>query len=44
MIDKKDAELLKEKLFNNKRNAWNLKSSDEKEKIFEYSKNYIKLK
>ena len=41
MIDKKDAELLKGKLFNNKRNAWNLKSSDEKEKIFEYSKNYI---
>ncbi len=41
MVDKKDAELLKEKLFNNKKNAWNLKSLDEKGEIFEYSKNYI---
>ena len=41
MVDKKDAELLKEKLFNNKKNAWNLKSLDEEGEIFEYSKNYI---
>ena len=36
-----EAKNLKEKLFRNKDNAWEKVSEEEKEKIFEFSKNYI---
>ena len=40
-MEKKEAEELKEKLFNKKENGWNTKNEDEKREIFEYAKNYI---
>ena len=40
-MEKKEAEELKERLFNKKENGWNTKNEDEKREIFEYAKNYI---
>ena len=40
-MDKKQAEELKEKLFNKKENAWKGKSQEDRENIFEYAKGYI---
>ena len=40
-MDKKQAEELKEKLFNKKENGWKGKSQEDREKIFEYAKGYI---
>ncbi len=40
-MDKKQAEELKEKLFNKKENGWKGKSQEDRENIFEYAKGYI---
>ena len=40
-MDKKEAEELKQKLFNKKENGWNNKSEHEKQEIFDYAKGYI---
>ena len=40
-MEKKEAEELKERLFNKKENGWNTKNEDEKREIFGYAKNYI---
>ena len=40
-MDKKEAEELKQKLFNKKENGWNSKSEQEKQEIFDYAKGYI---
>ena len=40
-MDKKQAEELKEKLFNKKENAWKHKTEGQKNEIFEYAKGYI---
>ena len=41
-MDKKQAEELKKKLFNQKENGWKSKSEEEKNHILEYAKGYIK--
>lgn len=40
-MDKKEAEELKNKLFNKKENGWNAKTEEQKQKIFEYAEGYI---
>ena len=40
-MDKKQAEELKEKLFNKKENGWKGKLQEDRESIFEYAKGYI---
>ena len=40
-MDKKEAEDLKEKLFNKKENGWKTKSEEEKQAIFDYANGYI---
>ncbi|MGN1269409.1 MAG: aminopeptidase [Clostridia bacterium] len=40
-MDKKEAEELKQKLFNKKENGWNSKSEQEKQEIFDYAKGYM---
>ena len=40
-MEKKQAEELKNKLFNKKENGWNTKTAEEKQAIFEYAKGYI---
>ncbi len=40
-MDKKQAEELKEKLFQKKENGWKSKTQEEKQQIFEYAKGYI---
>ena len=40
-MDKKQAEELKQKLFNKKENGWNSKSEEEKKVIFEYAEGYM---
>ena len=40
-MEKKEAEELKEKLFNKKQNGWNSKSAEEKQAIFDYANGYI---
>ena len=40
-MDKKEAEELKNKLFNKKENGWNSKTAEQKQEIFDYAKGYI---
>ena len=40
-MDKKQAEELKQKLFNKKENGWNSKNEEEKNNIFEYAQGYM---
>lgn len=40
-MDKKEAEELKQKLFNKKENGWNSKTEEQKQEIFDYAKGYI---
>ena len=40
-MDKKEAEELKKKLFNQKENGWKYKSEEEKNNILDYAKDYI---
>ena len=40
-MDKKQAEELKEKLFQKKENGWKSKTQEEKQQIFEYARGYI---
>ena len=40
-MDKKQAEELKQKLFNKKENGWNSKNEEEKKAIFEYAEGYM---
>lgn len=40
-MDKKEAEELKKKLFNEKENGWKTKSDEQKKEILEYAKGYI---
>ena len=40
-MDKKEAEDLKKRLFNQKENGWRFKSAEEKNEILDYAKGYI---
>ena len=40
-MDKKEAEDLKKRLFNQKENGWKSKSVEERDKILDYAKGYI---
>ena len=40
-MDKKEAEELKNKLFNKKENGWNSKTAEQKQQIFDFAKGYI---
>ena len=40
-MDKKEAEELKNKLFNKKENGWNSKTAEQKQEILDYAKGYI---
>ena len=40
-MDKKEAEELKNKLFNKKENGWNSRTAEQKQEISDYAKGYI---